>query len=337
MNGVVAPLSFCGYRPLPSTDFTWRAMAAETELAGCEHASSNVSESDRDATSIASDDCPSPLGWAQVLEAFNAQSKPWTIDRNGVALAGRTFGQGRPLYFLNGISGTSELFCLLAWLLRDEFRCVLFDYPETSWFRRGPTAERLVDQLIAVADSQRDETFSLFATSFGSVVALEALAAHPERIGRAILQGGFAHRQLSAFERLLVRAGALLPGRVANIPFREAIHRANHERYFPPFDVGRWSFFVKDAGRTRIRDLAARGAIVRSFDFRRRLPQISRPVMLIHSENEGLVSAGCHEELERGLPNAVTEFLHSTGHLSYLTHPHRLAKLVRQYCGSETV
>jgi pimeloyl-ACP methyl ester carboxylesterase len=90
---------------------------------------------------------------------------------------------------------------------------------------------------------------------------------------------------------------------------------------------------AENAGRTRIRDAAQRAALVGAFDFRRRLPEIDQPVLLIRSENEGLVSAACNAELERGLANATTEMLHSTGPLAHLAHPHRLAKLVRTFLG----
>jgi pimeloyl-ACP methyl ester carboxylesterase len=277
--------------------------------------------------------CPSPLSWAQVLEEFRSQSVPWTFTTGGVCVRGRSVGTGPALYFLNGMTGTSELFCLLVWLLRDDFRCVVFDYPGAGEgaFRGRLTARRLADLLFACADSGGDETFSLFATSFGSVLALEALSAFPQRIPRAVLQAGFAHRRLSPFERLLVRVGGFLPGVLGDVPYLEAIHRANHERSFPPFDLGRWSFFVENTGRTPLRDLARRAGILGSFDFRRRLPEIRQPVLLIQSEHDGRLANQSHTELARGLPNSTTELLHSIGKLAYLTHPHRLAKLVRTF------
>lgn len=278
--------------------------------------------------------CPNPLGWAEVLDAFRSQSTPWWTQGGRETICGRTLGTGRPLYFLNGLAGDSELYCLLVWLLRYDFRCVVFDYPTYDGRgRRAVTAEGLAAGLFAAADFLGDTTFSIFGTSFGSAVALAALAARPARVDRAILQAAFAHRRLSAAERLLCRLGRFLPGTLAALPFRETIQRANHQRYFPPFDRSRWGFFAENAGRTRIRDAAQRAALVGAFDFRRRLPQIHQPVLLIRSENEGLVSAACNAELERGLANATTEMLHSTGPLAHLAHPHRLAKLVRPFLG----
>jgi len=303
-------------------------MSAETEL---------VAEHSTDAGGMlagTSEGCPPPLGWAQVLDEFRAQSEPWTVSIAGTSVRGRTLGRGRPLYFLNGFAGTSDLFCLMVWLLRDEFRCVVFDYPSTA---EGPTngspltADMLVSVVQRIADSQHDEAFSLFATSFGSVAALAALDAGPRRIDRAILLNGFAHRDFSPVERLLCRAGRFLTGRLTKVPFRAAIHRANHEHYFPPFDHGRWAFSADNTAQTPIRDLAERVAVAHAFDYRPRLAQIEQPVLLVRTEYEGLVSAGCQEELAAGLPDATTEMLHTTGPLAYLTHPHRLAKVVRTF------
>lgn len=285
---------------------------------------------------VTPDGCPNPLGWSQVLDAFHAQSRAWTIDVDGLSFSGRTLGTGQPLYFLNGLTGTSDLLCLVVWLLRDTFRCVVVDYPTRMSPRAGRvriTPERLAAGLFAAADLHGDSALSLFATSFGSIVALTAMGARPARIDRAILQAGFAHRRLSALERLLCRLGRLVPGTLAKVPFLNTFERANHQRYFPPFDESRWEFFVENVGRTKIRDAAERAAIMVAFDYRRRLAEIPQPVLLIRSEHEGLVSAACNEDLESGLPNATSEMLHSTGPLAHLAHPHRLAKLARAFLG----
>jgi len=111
-------------------------MSVETDFAG--HVSTESAgplmplapeaATQQEAGAPSSEACPTPLGWAEVLESFRAESTPWTVDVGGSLLQGRTLGHGQPLYFLNGISGNCELFCLLAWLLRDQYRCVLFDY-----------------------------------------------------------------------------------------------------------------------------------------------------------------------------------------------------------------
>ena len=167
------------------------------------------------------DGCPTPLAWQQVLASFHEQSTPFEVRRPGHVLRGRSWGQGPPLYLLCGMGGTADTFCLVTYLLRDLFRCVVFDYPGTfEPVRPGRlvTRESLRDDLIAVADHQGDDQFSLFATSFGSLVALESMQGHPDRITRAVLQGEFAYRRLSVAERAIIRLGSILPGPLRRLP-----------------------------------------------------------------------------------------------------------------------
>ena len=192
--------------------------------------------------------CPTPLGWAQVLDSFRSESTSWTLQHDGAVIEGRTLGRGRPVYFLNAIAGDSELFCLLAWLLRDDFRCVVFDYPtrdETSLRQRRQTAMALAADLLAIADSQGDEVFSLFATPFGSLVAVCAPYSNPDRVDRAVFLGGFAHRRLSLAERLLIRAGRHLHGTLAGIPLREQIERAESRSRIPSVRYGPAGFLSR--------------------------------------------------------------------------------------------
>ncbi len=213
---------------LEKTDFVGEPAAASREPA--------MADPTADPTAATTPDgCPNPLGWAQVLDAFRTQSASWSIRVGDDSVSGRTLGQGHPLYFLNGLAGTSDLFCLIVWLLRDDFQCVVFDYPTRNERRRRVvTAEGLTADLFAAADLHGNSTFSLFATSFGGLVALAALTARPARIDRAILQGAFAHRRLSAVERLLCRLGRFIPGTLAGVPFRDTIQRANHQRVLSP-------------------------------------------------------------------------------------------------------
>lgn len=280
------------------------------------------------------DGCPTPLAWQQVLAAFHEQSSTFEVQRPGYQLRGRVLGNGPPLYFLCGMGGTSDSFCLVAYLLRDLFRCVVFDYPgtfEAFHPSRSITRESLRDDLLAVADLQGDTQFSLFATSFGTLVALEAMLAAPHRITRTVLQGAFARRQLSFAERALVRLGSFLPGRLKSLPCSKAVQEQNHRRWFPPQDATRWQFFTDDAGQVPNQTMARRGAIIRDTDLRPRLGQIQQPTLLIQSEGDGLVTRDCHEALAKGLPHAEVAWMHSAGHLPQLTSPHRMAKFLRDF------
>jgi pimeloyl-ACP methyl ester carboxylesterase len=280
------------------------------------------------------DGCPTPLAWQEVLRTFRGESTPWELGRGTYSLRGREWGEGPPLYFLNGLGGTYELSALLVWLLRDHFRCVLFDYPGThgECVRLSRiTLSDLVEDLFAVADARGDRKFFLHASSFGGLIALQALASQPGRIERAILQGAFAHRQLSWAERGLIQACRWLPLRMGQMPFHAALQRQNHRPWFPPHDPTRWQFLAEDTGGLPLSAVAHRAGIVRDADLRPLLPTISQPILLVSGEGEGLVGSGCREVLRSGLPHATYEWMHSAGFLPSLTHPHRLAKLIRPF------
>ena len=275
--------------------------------------------------------CPTPLSLANVLEEFRDQSVPWSLDRGDCVVSGRSWGVGPAVYFLNSAAGTQRLFGPVLWLLRKNFRCVVYDYPGGKPPRILLTAERLAEDLLAVADAQGDETFACYAASFGGLVALAAMRQSPERITRTIIQNGFAHRRLSRFERFLIHVGRWWPGSVERVPGYQSLLRQNHATWFPAVDPGRWRFFLQESGTVLATELAARAAVVRDTDMRPHLAEIKQPVMLIGTEGEGRVNRLCREELVGALPNAVVEMLPDSGQLPCLTQPHRMAKLISSF------
>lgn len=283
--------------------------------------------------------CPSPLAWREVLQKFRDTAVRWEVDRGAYRLSGCTYGDGPPLYFLNGIGGNLDLFVLTFHLLRDSFRCVIHDYPGARGEAvplRSLRFDDYVSDLFAVADKLGDQRFQLFGTSFGGLVGLGALLAAPERVERAVLQGAFAHRRLSIAERLLIRMCHWHPGRLRHVPLRAWIHRVNHRRWFPPFDETRWQFFFDVAGDVPMSTLAHRASIVRDVDLRARLSEVRQPVLLVNTESEAAVPTECHAALADQLPHAKTEQMVGSGHLPYLTHPHRLVKLMQPFLLGES-
>lgn len=278
--------------------------------------------------------CPPPLAWQEVLREFHEQADAWYLDRPKYRLAGRVFGHGRPLYLLNGFGGTHELYVLLAWLLREEFRCVLWDYPGTAagtTVNPGVSLDDLAADVAAIAQTCSDKSVQLYAPSFGSLVALLALRGWPQLVRRAALQGGFAHRNLSRFERWLTRSSRFFPGTLKRFPGARAVREHNHRRWFPPFDETRWQFLEDNAGRVPVPTLAWQAALIRDADLRPWLKEVQQPVLLIETEGEGAATRACQQELVAWLPCATTETLLTTGQYPYLTHPHRLAKVLREF------
>ncbi len=284
--------------------------------------------------------CPSPLSWRDVLREFREQSERWTIRVADRVLTGRTIGSGPALYLRHGLLGSCESLALLVWLLRDRFRCVLYedDWLDPHGRVRYRTADELADDLLAVADHHGDERMALFATGSGCVSVLGAALRYPRRIESLILQGGFARRRLSMFERLAMSAGRRLRGVLGQWRLVRELLQVTHRRWFPPFDPTRWDFFLGDAGSVPVRVMAARAQTVARFDVRGRLSGVTVPVLSVRTEGEGVVLGRLQQQLESELPQVRTVWLCTTGQIPAVTHPHRMARLIGSWlAGDEEV
>ncbi len=274
------------------------------------------------------DACPPPLLWHDVRSEFLAQSREIKISTPAGTASVRVLGTGKPLYLLPGFTSPAELYCLLTWLLRDEFRCVTIEPDETS--RKLPrTMGDYASLCGATMDELGDQQAIVFGANFGAAWALATARQFPERVSRLALLHGFARRRLSVWERQLAWLCGWSRRTLNALPYRAELQTQNHRRWFPPFDASRWQYYLDATGRMPLAELGRRAAAVSSFDLRAELPRIAAPTLLIHTEGEGRVAEAAQQELEQKLPHATVEWLHSTGQLPYLTHPHRLAKLLR--------
>ncbi len=272
--------------------------------------------------------CPPPLQWQQVLAAFREQSTAWHTDTSGGRIAGRMWGEGPTLVMFNGLGGSHELFALCVYLLKVNCRCVLLDYP----IGRRATWPRLNEAIVEVVrEFAGTEGCHLFGTSIGSALALETALRLGPQVRSLTLHAAFAHLPLTVFERAAASVLRWMPGRVQSTPLWRGLQERGHRLWFPPIDPTRWLFYLDNASQTPVAELARRFGMLSRFDARSRLKQLAAPTLLLQVEGEGETQARCRDELAALLPNARTEFLHSTGLLAFLTHPHRLAKLIREF------
>lgn len=278
--------------------------------------------------------CPTPLEWRVVLEEFRCGRRPFeSVDAvTGERVRGVTFGEGPPLYVVGPAPGDAELFALLAWLLREHRCCVFVEPPDIGWpVRSVEELPRQSGALLAAASHLGHERFAVFGVGFGSAAALDLCLNEPARVSALALVQGTARLELTWLERGLHRYGAMLPGTIGRIPGWRGMQVQNHMPWFPPFDGSRFDFLVDDLARTPTAQLSRRMLMWGDLDFRPQLRSITAPIMLIETEGLGRGSVGALNELQTGLPQAQVESLHSAGLHPYLTHPHRVAKLLRTF------
>jgi pimeloyl-ACP methyl ester carboxylesterase len=278
--------------------------------------------------------CPAAVpapSLAEALARCEGEAVRGVCDTGRYRCSYLAWGAGPPIVFVPGLAdGPLNFVPLLARLSR-QFRCLTYQLPSgcgDGARLRGYTHGDLVADLFALLDQVGVRQSYLFGSSFGSTIALAALHGRPERLPRAILQGGFARRPLAPAERLLAAMARSWPGSMRHLPLRTAVARRGHAAPFTACPPELWPFFLEQNGAAPIAAVARRALILHRLDLRPLLPAIRQPVLLVCGEADPLVGKPCEDELLRGLPNAGRVEIHGCGHFPYLTHPDLLAAVV---------
>jgi len=279
--------------------------------------------------------CPSPLGWQEVVFQFDQLATPWALQQRDCHWTGRIWGSGPPLYFLNGIVGDCSLFALLIWLLREEFKCVLIDYPQqpeaSQTDAERTTLASMAEDIIAITEYHEDTNFAIYATSWGTVLGQHLLAAYPDKIQAALFQGAILSRKWSLAERLLLKLGRHSSRNLSHLPGFQSVQRVNHLSWFPPFDETRMQFYLDNIGCTSVQTLVKRIQLFTQNCEPESLARFESPLMLVDTEGQGKLVRADQEILSSLLPNVYRERLDNSGSLPHLTHPHRISKLVKTF------
>ena len=277
--------------------------------------------------------CPTPLEWHDILSRFLQEADHWFLETSVGQIRGRTWGVGPTIYFLNGMSGTHELYALIVWLLREEYRCVLFDYPRSA----DVTREDLSDLLPQVAKLHGDsDSVTLVTRDFGFQVALMCAARHPGFLSSLICQTPSNGMNLSGSERFLASLGRKVGAKLKRIPGRKMIQQRIHRIWFPPYDPSRFDFYLDNTGEQAACGLAQRfllHAQPLSEENEKALPSRT---LIVRTEGETPYQTRTAEQLQATNPDLQIDWMHTSGQLAFLTHPHRLVKTIKEFLNPQT-
>jgi pimeloyl-ACP methyl ester carboxylesterase len=237
-------------------------------------------------------------------------------------------GRGPTVVFIPGLCSDALTFAPLMTLLQADFDCIAYDLRERGDYEHND----LVSDLFALLDDLRIRSAALVGFSFGSTIALAALARQPHRFERAILQGGFARRPLAPAEVFACSWARYLPGSVGAVPLLQRLVTTRlHAAPFQQRAANDWHYFVASQGRTPLGAFARRALIMHRLDLRPLLPSIRQPVLLVCGERDPLVTRCYQEELRCGLPLTAVAEVEGSGHHPHLSHPEVLAEAIRHF------
>lgn len=271
---------------------------------------------------------------ADNLQRLQHEAQRGSCDTGRYRCPYYSWGSGPPLVFVPGMANDAFSFALLIPHLTDHFRCIAYDLPvgrgDGARLDRYRHAD-LADDVFALLDHLRERQCYLFGFSFGSTIALAAMRSQPERVARAILQGGFACRKLAPAEVLLARLMQHWQAPMRQLPFFVPLLRHSHFAPFADLPPEVWRFFVERSGAPPIAAFAHRALLLHTLDLTPQLPEVRQPVLIVSGDSDPLVDAPCTDVLRKGLPSATHVELTACGHFAIFTHAGVLADVVRQF------
>jgi pimeloyl-ACP methyl ester carboxylesterase len=188
--------------------------------------------------------------------------------------------------------------------------------------------------VVAVADHLGDQTFAVYGATFSAAVATRLAVNHPDRVSHLFLQGVWEQRQLSLGERGLAWWHRKSAKTLSSWPNRVDFQAANHRIWFPPQDPDRWAWFLELTGDIPLALMSAQAKAIDGVDLTVDYARLSCPTTIVATEGAGMKSVAVQERIAATADRFRYEYLHSTGQHPYLTHPHRLVKLIKAaLCG----
>ena len=275
-----------------------------------------------------------PISLEESLDRFEREAERGVLQTGRYRCSYYVWGKGPPLTFIHGLADQARSFIPAISAISEHFRCIAYELPEGEADEADLHHYRhadMVEDLFCLLDHLQVRQSYLFGSSFGSTVTLAALRARPDRVPRAILQGGFAHRPLAPAERMLARMARFWPGRLRHVPLRRAVMHYYHHAPFVNRSPAFWQFQLTNGDPHTIRSVAGRALMMHALDLRPLLPEIHQPVLIICGDYDPLVGKTCEQALLDGLPSVGRVEFENCGHFPYLTHPEALAEVVRRF------
>ena len=220
-------------------------------------------------------------------------------------------GDGPPLVLVPGMDGTGQLFHRQVPLLARRYHVATYALREDA-----AGMDVLVDDLAGVirAASPEGTPAVVVGESFGGTLALSLALARPGLVRRLVVLNSFPYFEPRLRLHLAIRVLGTIPfpWQVMGVVRRLTAFRL-HSRYTHRREIQR--FLELTAGTTR-RGYLARLRVLRDYDVRDRLHQITAPTLFLASDRDHLVpSVEQAHAMAARVPGARVHILTGHGHI----------------------
>jgi pimeloyl-ACP methyl ester carboxylesterase len=236
----------------------------------------------------------------------------------------RIEGTGAPLILVSGMDGTGRLFYRQVPLLARHFRVATYALRDTT-----DDMATLIDDLASVVRTVATdgESVTILGESFGGALALSFTLAHPELVRALVVLNSFPYFRPQYRLRLAIAGLGVMPWGAMSLVRRLTAFRM-HSRYTHRTEIKRFlreiSYTTRVGYRNRLR-------ILRRYDVRARLPEITVPTLFLAADRDHLVPA-----VEQGtymaerVPGARLRVLSGHGHISHIAPNVDLGALIAE-------
>jgi pimeloyl-ACP methyl ester carboxylesterase len=232
-----------------------------------------------------------------------------------------------PLVLVPGLDGTGLLFYRQVPLLERRFAV-------TTHRLRDSAAHltELVDDLHAhVVSCAGNQQVTLVGESFGGALSLSYALARPERVARLVILNSFPHFDPQARLWLGYHLLRATPWGVMRLVRRLTAWRL-HSRHTGPAELRRFHALMRATTR---RGYLSRLRMLREYDVRRRLPEITAPVLYLAADRDRLVPSTEQAALMASLtPHATVRVLEGHGHICLIAPDLDLGAVLDEWIAS---
>lgn len=261
------------------------------------------------------------------------------LDIDGNRMFTLAFGGGPRTLLAHGgwISTVEDWIATLA-PLSARWRTITYDH-RGAGLTRVPVErishEALVDDVFRVMDALGVERCVMAGFSRGTVTAMRAVLAHPDRFDGLVLMNGCGE----------VRAPGLpVPPRVAPSSWPGATH-AERMRWFierctPEPDsehIRRWGDYVLARATPQAADRLFVMEAEQPVDWAHHLPRLDKPTLVVHGELDAFYRIEHMRYTQSLIPDSELVVLEGTGHLPTLSKPMQVAAHIERFFAARGV
>lgn len=247
-----------------------------------------------------------------------------------------------PILFVHGLSG-----CWQNWLeniphFAARHRVIALDLPGFGaspmprWEVEIPAYGRLINDFCTALEL---DACVLVGNSMGGFIAAEAAINYPGQVSRLVLVSAAGISQTSvrrhpvmAFARMASAAGPSMLESAHRSVSRPGLRQLSYGMVFRyPNRLRPELLFeqhVNGVGRPGF--IPALSALL-PYDFRDRLPQISKPTLIVWGRNDQIVPPADADEFERLIPGSRKVMFERTGHVPQMERPARFNRVLEEF------